>query len=103
MPDESFYRRVYEVVARVPEGRVVTYGQIARHLGSPRASRVVGYAMRRCPEGLPWHRVVNARGALSRGSIMRDTTLQRAMLEDEGVRFGLDGAIDLAMYGWEEI
>jgi len=103
MADQGFFQRVYAVVARVPEGRVVTYGQVARCLGSPRASRAVGYAMRHCPEGLPWHRVVNAVGQLARGSVMRDVTLQRAMLEDEGVAFGASGAVDLSVYGWDGI
>ena len=50
-----FYQQVYDIVAQVPPGRVVSYGQIARMLGRPRAAREVGRAMRLCPEGLPWH------------------------------------------------
>ena len=55
----SFFRRVYALVRSVPRGRVVTYGQIARALGAPRAARTVGWAMRDCPADVPWQRVVN--------------------------------------------
>ena len=97
------YKRVYEVVARVPYGKVVTYGQIARHLGLPKGARLVGWAMRRCPGELPWHRVVNAQGGLSAGAHPGHRPLQRALLEDEGVSFGPDGRVDLATFGWDEI
>jgi methylated-DNA-protein-cysteine methyltransferase-like protein len=49
-----FYQQVYDIVAQIPPGKVVSYGQIARMLGRPRAAREVGRAMRLCPEGLPW-------------------------------------------------
>ena len=100
---DSFYQRVYELVARVPFGKVVTYGQIARHLGMPQGARAVGWAMRQCPEGLPWHRVVNAQGGLSKGEHADYIPLQRALLEEEGVAFDLQGHINLQVYGWDEI
>ena len=101
--NSALYERVYELVALIPEGRVVTYGQIARSLGQPRAARAVGWAMRRCPEGLPWHRVVNSRGRVSSGREMRDVAYQRALLEDEGIEFDLQGCIDLSVHGWDGI
>ena len=100
---DSFYQRVYELVARVPFGKVVTYGQIARRLGMPPGGRAVGWAMRQCPEGLPWHRVVNAQGGLSKGEHADYIPLQRALLEEEGVAFDLQGHINLQVYGWDEI
>lgn len=100
---DSFYQRVYELVARVPFGKVVTYGQIARRLGMPQGARAVGWAMRQCPEGLPWHRVVNAQGGLSKGEHADYIPLQRALLEEEGVAFDLQGHISLQVYGWDEI
>ena len=100
---DSFYQRVYELVARVPFGKVVTYGQIARRLGMPQGARAVGWAMRQCPEGLPWHRVVNAQGGLSKGEHADYIPLQRALLEEEGVAFDLQGHINLQVYGWDEI
>jgi methylated-DNA-protein-cysteine methyltransferase-like protein len=84
----------------VPEGRVVTYGQVAAALGDVRQARVVGWAMQVCPEDVPWQRVVNARGELSTSP--RYGNLQRKLLEDEGVQFGADGRVDLHVYGWSE-
>jgi methylated-DNA-protein-cysteine methyltransferase-like protein len=98
----SFFRRVYALVRSVPRGRVVTYGQIARALGAPRAARTVGWAMRDCPADVPWQRVVNARGAIS----LCPTTgchEQRARLKEEGIRFDRSGRIDLNQYGWKKI
>jgi methylated-DNA-protein-cysteine methyltransferase related protein len=100
---EGFYQRVYELVASIPVGRVVTYGQIALHLGMPHGARAVGWAMRQCPAGVPWHRVVNAQGGISKGVHTEYITMQRAMLEEEGVHFGLDGYLDLSVYGWDGI
>ena len=61
----SFYQAVYQVTAQIPAGRVATYGQIAFLAGRPRASRIVGGAMARAPEGLPCHRVIGANGSLT--------------------------------------
>ena len=99
MPSRPFFVRVYALVRRVPRGRVVTYGQIARALGAPRSARTVGWAMRACPADAPWHRVVNARGEISlRPSVGYHE--QRARLKAEGVRFDRAGRIDLKKYGW---
>ncbi|MEW5720896.1 MAG: MGMT family protein [Chloroflexota bacterium] len=102
VPSSNFFCRVYALVRQVPRGRVVTYGQIARALGAPRAARTVGWAMRDCPEHVPWQRVVNARGEIS----LRPTSgyyEQRARLKEEGVRFNRAGRIDLKQYGWKKI
>jgi methylated-DNA-protein-cysteine methyltransferase-like protein len=98
----TFFRRVYALVRQVPRGRVVTYGQIAHALGAPRAARTVGWAMRACPENVPWQRIVNARGGIS----LRPTAgyhEQRARLKEEGIRFDRAGRIDLPKYGWKKI
>ena len=92
-------KRVHALVRRVPAGRVVTYGQIAALLGVPRAARAVGYAMRVCPAGVPWHRVVNGRGTISRRGDGSGAMTQRLLLEGEGVRFAR-GRIDLRRYRW---
>src|SRR5205823_14454268 len=60
----TFRETVWRLVRRIPRGRVATYGQLAALLGRPRAGRAVGGAPRRCPGDLPWHRVVNAQGAI---------------------------------------
>ncbi len=98
----SFFARVYALVRRVPRGHIVTYGQVARALGAPGAARTVGWAMRVAPAGVPWHRVVNARGEIS----LRPTTgyhEQRARLKVEGIQFDRAGKIDLDKYGWKRI
>jgi methylated-DNA-protein-cysteine methyltransferase-like protein len=99
----SFRDRVYEVVRRIPPGKVATYGQIARLLGQPRAAREVGWALRDLPEGLdvPWQRVINAQGRVSFPAGSEGAALQRAMLEDEGVVFGPDGSVNLKIYAWQ--
>ena len=88
----SFYKQVYDVVEKIPHGKVMSYGQIAKMLGKPRAAREVGRAMRICPEGLPWQRVVMADGTVAGGAY---SDIRRAMLEAEGVVFKLDGCVDM--------
>ena len=97
----DFYERVYRIVAAIPAGKVVTYGDIARMLGRPRGGRLVGWAMRHCPEGLPWYRVVNAQGRLSVTARYPDGRLmQQALLEEEGVVFDAEGRLDVVRYAW---
>lgn len=101
---DGFFRRVHGIVAGISPGRVMTYGQVAAMAGNPRASRAVGYALRAIPEGvdIPWHRVVNASGEISSRRTLRgddDRTLQRVLLESEGVKFGPSGRIDLKVFG----
>ena len=87
-----FFEQVYTVVEQIPYGKVISYGQIARMLGRPRAAREVGWAMRRCPEYLPWQRVVMSDGSIT-GGIFAD--VRKALLEDEGVAFLADGRVDM--------
>jgi len=93
----EFFEQVYRVVEQIPYGRVAFYGQIARMLGKPHGSREVGRAMRCCPAGLPWHRVVLKDGSIAS---RMSADLQRAMLEAEGVIFLEDGRINMALYCW---
>src|SRR5688572_12053419 len=85
----SFYLAVYQVVAQIPPGRVATYGQIARLLGHPSAARAVGYALHALPPGsdIPWQRVINASGHISSRCDPHYETIQRTLLEAEGVCF----------------
>ena len=94
----SFFEEVYKVVARIPAGKVMSYGQIARVLGAPRAARQVGWAMRRCSDALPWQRVVRADGSIAGGGY---AALRRALLEGEGIPFTADGRVDMARCAWE--
>ena len=74
----SFFASVYALVAQIPPGFVASYGQLARMLGAPRAARQVGWAMRRCPDELPWQRVIREDGTIAGGEY---APLRRAMLE----------------------
>ena len=96
---EGKFRRVHAVVRRVPEGRVTTYGRVARAVtaaGYPLSARAAGWALRNSPEGVPWHRVVNAEGALSAElSGNCEPGRQRALLAGEGVPFDARGRVRL--------
>ncbi|HET7294175.1 MAG TPA: MGMT family protein [Vicinamibacteria bacterium] len=99
----SFHVRVYAVVRRIPRGRVLTYGQVARLLGQTRAARAVGWALRALPDGearrVPWHRVVGAGGRIS-ARAGPGPEIQRRRLREEGVRFR-SGCVDLGRHGLE--
>ena len=90
------------MVARIPRGRVATYGQVADLAGLPRRARLVGRALGTLPEdsAVPWHRVVNAAGKISpRGNALGHEDLQAHLLRREGIRW-TGAAISLAKYRW---
>jgi methylated-DNA-protein-cysteine methyltransferase-like protein len=109
-PDpEAFNRQVWDLVMTVPRGRVTTYGEVAQKIGPPEGvdaetfrafgPRWVGTAMARCPEAVPWQRVVNSEGRISirkGGGHLK----QRALLEAEGIVFDGSDRINLVVYGW---
>jgi methylated-DNA-protein-cysteine methyltransferase related protein len=97
---ESFAEEVYALVRSVPPGRVTTYGTISHLLGRMRSARLVGWAMRHCPDDVPAHRVVNASGTLSGGWAFGHPSVQRARLEAEGVQFVAEIRCDLAAHFW---
>jgi methylated-DNA-protein-cysteine methyltransferase related protein len=78
----------------------VTYGQVAALVGRPRAARAVGRAMRACPPGVPWHRVLNARGGISLRASVSGMVTQRILLEGEGVAIRR-GQVSLRKYRWQ--
>ena len=92
-----FFEQVYDIVGQIPCGKVASYGQIARMLGRPRAAREVGWAMRCCPEHLPWQRVVMADGSIT-GGMYAD--IRRGLLEAEDVTFLPDGRVDMGLCRW---
>lgn len=98
----DFYEQVYALLRQVPRGTVVTYGQVAVLLGSPRAARAVGYALRFLPAGsdVPWHRVLNHRGQISLRTSLESPRLQRLLLEAEGVVFDAADCVELSCYRW---
>ncbi len=100
----SFFQRVYDVVRRIPYGRVASYGQVAMILEHPQAARTVGWAMHALPadSDVPWHRVINSQGRVSTSCLTHPPDLQRRLLEEEGVVFGADGRVDMRRFGWNE-
>lgn len=94
---QSFFEQVYHIVAQIPRGKVLSYGQIAGILGSPRAARQVGWAMRCCPDSIPWQRVVKADGSIAGGDFCE---MRRALLVREGVCFLPDGRVDMQRCRW---
>ena len=101
---EKVFEKIYKLVLRIPRGRVMTYGQIARLLEDRFSPRLVGWAMHATPRderSIPWHRVINSRGAISTGRvILAEPDRQRLMLEAEGVVFDARGHCDLNVYQW---
>lgn len=99
--DQKYRERVYKIVREIPNGRVMTYGQIAAILGAGYTPRTIGYVMHAADtENVPWQRVINSQGACSTGKMMLPVNLQQKMLEDEGVKFDEKGRCDLNIYRW---
>jgi methylated-DNA-protein-cysteine methyltransferase-like protein len=96
------YQEIYEVVKRIPPGRVATYGQVAAIAGLPGHARQVGYALHALPEHstVPWHRVVNASGEISARAVAGAELVQRQLLVREGVRLNARGRVSLAQVRW---
>lgn len=99
----SFFKKVYEIVAKIPEGKVATYGQIALLIGERGNARVVGWAMKAAPSNLPCHRVVNRLGEMSPEYVFGSKNLQRDILASEGVIFREDGTVDLKKCLWDGV
>jgi methylated-DNA-protein-cysteine methyltransferase-like protein len=99
----TLHDRIFDVVARIPPGRVTTYGWIARAIGAPRSARIVGWALhagvRR--KDVPCHRVINRDGELSGAWAWGDPQIMRQLLEAEGVEFDAQGRVSLQRFGWE--
>ena len=96
------YARIYDIVRRIPRGRVATYGQIASLAGLAGQARRVGYALHALPAhtAVPWHRVINARGEVSARAERGSELTQQLLLQREGVRFNARGRADLERFGW---
>lgn len=103
MDKVNFFKKVYEQVKRIPKGKVATYGQIAILAGSPRAARVVGFALHVNPEPgiIPCHRVVNKEGRVAPGFAFGGPNVQEDMLRAEGVSFIRHGYADIAEHLWD--
>jgi len=94
---KTFNEQVYDIVAKIPAGRVATFGQIARMIGRPRMARFVGYASNvKSSWHLPWHRVVFKDGSLCTGFFDE----QYKSLKSEGVKFTKDKKVKMEEYQW---
>jgi methylated-DNA-protein-cysteine methyltransferase related protein len=100
----SAYHKIYDVVRQIPIGKVATYGQIADLAGLYGKARLVGYALFQVElaSDIPWQRVVNAKGEISYSTARSGGDyLQKNLLEQEGITFKANGAIDLKLYRWD--
>lgn len=100
--DENFYFKVYEIVAKIPYGKVTTYGSIAKALGMRSSARLVGTALRSAADSadLPFHRVVNRNGLLTGKHSFPDPDYMQNALKAEGITF-IDEAVDMKKHFWE--
>lgn len=98
--DKAYRERVYEIVRRIPSGRLMTYGQIAGILGEGYTARTVGYVMHGAEDDVPWQRVINSQGKCSTGRLTIPMNLQQEILESEGIEFSAAGKCDLKTLIW---
>jgi methylated-DNA-protein-cysteine methyltransferase-like protein len=95
---------IYKVVNEIPHGKVSTYGQIAAIVSPGLPARIVGYALHGLPDGtnIPWYRVINSKGRISYSVTRGDhDSLQKKLLELEGINLTPDGIIDLEKHLWK--
>lgn len=98
--DDNIFERVYDVVQTIPEGKVMSYKQIAVCIGFPKSARIIGYVMSRTPRemDLPAHRVVKSNGDLAPEHVFGGYNTQKIMLIEEGVGFLKSGRVDMRKY-----
>ena len=101
--NDNFFERVYEIARQIPEGRVTSYGAIAKALGAARSARMVGWAMNASHnmEDIPAHRVVNRNGVLSGKHHFEGTNLMQQLLENEGIEVVDNQIVDFEKHFWE--
>lgn len=101
--NDNFFERVYEIVRQIPEGKVTSYGAIAKAIGAARSARMVGWAMNASHnlEDVPAHRVVNRIGILSGKHHFEGTNLMQQLLENEGIQVVDNQIIDFEKHFWE--
>lgn len=102
MQQKNTFDLVYDIVMKIPKGMVATYGDIAKRMGNPRWSQIVGFALHvnPMPGIIPCHRVVNRFGETSKAFAFGGEDKQRELLEEEGIEFMPNGRIDLEKYRW---
>jgi methylated-DNA-protein-cysteine methyltransferase-like protein len=100
---DNFFERVYEIVRQIPEGKVTSYGAIAKALGTAKSARMVGWAMNASHslEDVPAHRVVNRIGMLSGKHHFEGTNLMQQLLENEGIKVKNNQIVDFDNFFWD--
>jgi methylated-DNA-protein-cysteine methyltransferase-like protein len=101
--EPNFFERVYAIVRTIPEGKVTSYGAIAKALGTARSARMVGWAMNASHnrDNVPAHRVVNRKGLLSGKHHFDGTNLMQQLLENEGVEIVNNQIVDFEKHFWQ--
>ena len=101
--EKTVFERIYDIVRKIPYGKVATYGQVAMIAGNPRWARAVGYALHANPdpEGIPCYRVVNRFGRTAPAFAFGGEERQAELLRAEGIEVSEDGTVDLEMYLWD--
>lgn len=101
--NENFFKKVYQVTRLIPEGRVTSYGAIAKYLGAARSARMVGWAMNASHnmEDIPAHRVINKAGLLTGKHHFDGTNLMQQLLEGEGIIIKNLQIVNLEKYFWD--
>jgi methylated-DNA-protein-cysteine methyltransferase-like protein len=101
--NDNFFERVYEIVRQIPEGKVTSYGAIAKALGTARSARMVGWAMNASHtiDDVPAHRVVNRIGMLSGKHHFEGTNLMQQLLENEGIEVVDNQIVDFEKHFWK--
>lgn len=101
--DANFFEKVYAIARKIPQGKVTSYGAIAKALGTARSARMVGWAMNASHqlEDVPAHRVVNRKGLLSGKHHFQGTNLMQQLLENEGIKVVDNQIVDFEKHFWE--
>lgn len=101
--EDNFFERVYDIVRQIPEGKVTSYGAIAKALGSARSARMVGWAMNASHgyDDVLAHRVVNRIGMLSGKHHFDGTNLMQQLLENEGIKVVDNQIVDFEKHFWQ--
>lgn len=104
MHTSEFTAKVIKMIRSIPEGKVATYGQIAKLAGKPQGSRGVAWILHSCSTAykLPWHRVINSKGQISFEEGTHNFRQQKRRLEKEGVEFQAAGKLSLKIYQWKK-
>ncbi|MGQ5522370.1 MGMT family protein [Chitinimonas sp. PSY-7] len=102
MPIQPLHTCFIATIRRIPPGKVMSYGAVAKSAGLPRHARHVGVALKNLDgeADVPWWRVVNGEGRISARGLDGNNDLQRVLLEAEGVQFDETGRIDMRCFSW---